>query len=346
MRYGISINGVSVANQGPYAKMAEDAGFELVVTNDNRGNNDAFIKMTAMALATKKIQIGSGICRAFVRTPIATGTAALTLDELSGGRAMLNLGGGTRRQLDYGIEIEQGAVRMKEVIEIMRLLWENHPHNFDYKGKFYQLQAAQPGASRFRGEKTNKRLPVYIACVREAMMRTMGEIADGSAGHPDWHPAYIEKVVLPNLEIGLRRAGRTREDFDLSCWRICHIVGNGVDRATARRSAAREIAGYLQVRSYSLLLDSAGWFKEKEAIYDAALNRKDFEATIDAVTDEIIDAIAIVGTPDEVRKKAESYEGVLDRIILHGGGEENHLAMMEVFSGMSKPGRHSPAWLL
>ena len=131
MRYGISINGVSVANQGPFAKMAEDAGFELVVTNDNRGTHDTFVKMTAMALATKTIQIGSGICRAFVRTPIATGTAAMTLDELSGGRVMLCLGGGTKRQIDYGIEIEHGAVRMKEVIEIMRLLWKNNPYGFD-----------------------------------------------------------------------------------------------------------------------------------------------------------------------------------------------------------------------
>src|SRR3954463_9686728 len=103
MRYGISIAGVGLKNVGAYAKMAEDAGMELVVTDDNRGPSDTFVKMTAMALATKKIQIGSGICRAFVRTPISTGSAAMTLDNMSDGRVVMCMGGGTRRQYDFGL---------------------------------------------------------------------------------------------------------------------------------------------------------------------------------------------------------------------------------------------------
>jgi alkanesulfonate monooxygenase SsuD/methylene tetrahydromethanopterin reductase-like flavin-dependent oxidoreductase (luciferase family) len=331
MRYGISLAGVGLHDVAKFAGMAEDAGFELVVTDDNRGPSDVFVKLTAMALATKTIQIGSGICRAFVRTPISTGSAAMTVDELSGGRMWLGLGGGTRRQLDFGIEIEQGARRMREVIEIMRLLWENHPRPYAYNGRFYQLQGNPPGARREMGPPKARRIPVYIATVREAMTRTMGEIADGSAGHPDWHAQYIQKVVLPNLEIGLRRAGRERKDFDLTCWRICHIAMNGVDRKTARREAARHVANYLQVRSYSILLDSAGWIREKEAIYDAALVRRDPEALTDAITDEMLDAIALTGTPDEVLKKAQEYEGLVDRIVLIGGNDDNKRAMMEVF---------------
>jgi alkanesulfonate monooxygenase SsuD/methylene tetrahydromethanopterin reductase-like flavin-dependent oxidoreductase (luciferase family) len=185
MRYGIAIAGLPIKVHGEYAKMAEDAGFELVVTNDNRGNHDTFVKMAAMAVATKKIQIGSGICRAFVRTPIATGTAAMTVDDLSDGRVVLSLGGGTRRQVDYGIEIEHGAVRLKEVIEIMRLLWANHPNLFEYNGRFYQLQGDAAGARRPSDrEYSNRRIPINVACVRDAAIRAMGEYADGSAGHP------------------------------------------------------------------------------------------------------------------------------------------------------------------
>jgi alkanesulfonate monooxygenase SsuD/methylene tetrahydromethanopterin reductase-like flavin-dependent oxidoreductase (luciferase family) len=165
----------------------------------------------------------------------------------------------------------------------------------------------------------------------------MGEIADGSAGHPCWHPAYIEKVLWPNLDAGLKRAGRTRADFDLTCWRFCLIVRPGLDRATARRRIAREIAGYLQVRSYSSLFDSAGWEKEKEALWDAALKRRDMEAATDAVTDEIIDAVALVGTADEVREKAAKYEGILDRIILYSYGwdDEDRRAIMQTFGPKS-----------
>ncbi len=332
MRYGLSVAGASVLEVGALTKEAEDAGFEIALTNDNRGTQDTFIKLAAMAISTSKINLGTGICRAFVRTPIATGTAAMTLDELSHGRMVLCLGGGTRRQLDYGIEIDHGAARLKEVIEIMRLLWANHPKLFQYDGKFYQLQGDRPGAQLGTEAGASRRIPVYMATVREAAIRMMGEIADGSAGHPNWHIGYINKIVLPNLEIGLKRAGRSRADFDLSGYRITHIVGGDVDRKTARRRAAREIAGYMQVRSYSVLMDCVGWTKEKEAIYDAALRRRDPEATIDAITDEMIDEIALVGTPDEVLEKVKRYEGVYDRIILHGGGTDNKRRIIETFA--------------
>jgi alkanesulfonate monooxygenase SsuD/methylene tetrahydromethanopterin reductase-like flavin-dependent oxidoreductase (luciferase family) len=331
MHYGISLSGTPLNKLGEFAKMAEDAGFELAVVDDNRGPGDVFVKVTAMALGTTTIQVGTGICRAFVRTPISTGSAAMTIDDLSGGRMVLCLGGGTRRQLDFGIEIEHGAPQLKEVIEIIRLLWANHPVPFEYKGRFYQLQGAVPGTRQARGDRRERHIPVYIATVREAATRMMGEVADGSAGHPDWHIRYINEVVLPNLAIGLKRAGRERKDFDLTCWRICHIATDGVDRKTARREAARHVANYLQVRSYSILLDSGGWTKEKEAIYDAALVRRDPEALTDAITDEMLDAMALVGTPDEVRKQAAAFEGILDRIVLIGGDEHNKRAMMEVF---------------
>jgi hypothetical protein len=64
---------------------------------------------------------------------------------------------------------------------------------------------------------------------------------------------------------------------------------------------------------------------------DAALVRRDHEALVDAITDEMIDAIALVGTPDEVRKQAAKYEGVVDRIVIYGGDEETKRMQMEVF---------------
>lgn len=332
MKFGISIQGPAVKDHGYFAKLAEDAGFDLALTNDNRGPNDVFVKLAAMALATSKIKISPGICRAFVRTPIATASAMMTLDHLSDGRAVLSLGGGTRRQIDFGIEVEHGGTRLKEVIEICRLLWANHPKLFQYDGKFYQLKGEQAGIMMGNDGGGQRQIPILVAAIREPMLRITGEVADGTAGHPNWHIPYIQKHVMPALEAGWKKSGRTREDFDLTCYRICHVVTDEVDEKTARRRAAKEIAGYMQVRSYSLLLDSAGWFKEKEAIYDAALVRKDYEATLDAVTDEMIDAIALVGTPSEIRKKAEMYDGILDRIVLHGGGDDNKRAFIKAFA--------------
>ena len=78
------------------AKMAEDANFGLAWGIDTPRSN-AFIHMAAMAANTTKIQIGSGIARAFVRGPLQTAASAVDLDRLSNGRMLLGLGSGTRK---------------------------------------------------------------------------------------------------------------------------------------------------------------------------------------------------------------------------------------------------------
>src|ERR1043166_9375284 len=75
------------------ARLAEDAGFGLTWGIDTPRSN-AFVQMAAMAANTTKIQIGSGIARAFVRGPLQTAAAAVDLDRLSRGRMVLGLGSG------------------------------------------------------------------------------------------------------------------------------------------------------------------------------------------------------------------------------------------------------------
>ena len=96
-RLGISLAGQRLEDKVLLAQEAEDAGFEVAWVNDDPGQ-DTFVAMSLMAAATKRIHVGSGVCRAFIRHPIVTASAASDIQEYSGGRMRLGFSTGTKGQ--------------------------------------------------------------------------------------------------------------------------------------------------------------------------------------------------------------------------------------------------------
>jgi probable F420-dependent oxidoreductase len=289
------------------ARMAEDAGFGLAWGIDTPRSN-VFVHMAAMAANTKTIQVGSGIARAFVRGPLQTAAAAVDLDRLSQGRTVLGLGSGTRKQNLYELSahIDHPASQIRELIHIIRQVWTlNGEGDLDFQGKFYRLSA--------RGFTLPKPLrqdvPIYVAAVNPFMLRVAGEVADGLAGHPCYSAQYMKEKGLPHLAAGWQRAGKNRRDFKITSWLITNIAK---DRKQARREAAYQIGFYMSTRSYGDILDFHGWQKEKDAIRVAFFEKRDMEAVADAVSDEMIDTLALAGTPDDCRTQLERYRDVLN----------------------------------
>jgi len=297
------------------ARLAEEARFGLAWGIDTPRSN-AFVQLAAMAANTKTIQIGSGIARAFVRGPLQTASATVDLDRLSHGRMVLGLGSGTRKQnlFELGVPIDHPASQIKELIQIIRRVWAlKGEGDLDFPGKFYRLNA--------RGFTLTKPIrddmPIYMAAVNAFMLRVAGEVADGLAGHPCFSVKYIKEAVLPQLEIGWQRAGKNRKDYTITSWIITNIA---TDRKQARREAAYQIGFYMSTRSYGGMMDFHGWQKEKEAIRVAFFEKRDMEAVADAVSDEMIDTLALAGTPDDCRTQLERYREVLDFPTLYTAG--------------------------
>ena len=88
------------------------------------------------------------------------------------------------------------------------------------------------------------------------------------------------------------------------------------DPQIARREAAQQIAFYSSVKTYEHVLDVSGFARQGAAIRDA-FARRDLPAMFAAVTDDMIDAMAVAGTAAEVREGLRRYEGVLDHIVLY-----------------------------
>jgi probable F420-dependent oxidoreductase len=308
-RYSLGISVGPAKEVARTAARAEAAGFEAVWTSEMF--SDPFLPLAAAATSTTQVQLGTSIALAFVRSPWVTALSALDLDVLSGGRFVLGLGTGLKRLNErwHGVAYGKPTPHIRECVQVVRLITErahlNEPIRFS--GQYYDLnlQGWSRPVKPVRG-----RIPIYLAGVREGMIRTAAQVADGLLGHPIYSLRWIREVVLPSLARGLGESGRKREGFHL-CLAVCCALGKDV--SAAKRAAAATIAFYATVNTYEPLF--LGFPAEVKAI-QAAVLRGDTEAMTTAVSDEMIETFAVVGTPDEARRKLAPYAELADSICL------------------------------
>ncbi len=303
MRHGLILAAPTIADQVEAARRAEAAGFDSVWTIEFF-NQHGFVRLAAVAAATERVRVGTAIAYAFMRTPLLAASAALDIDEISGGRMILGLGSGTRSMNErwYSVPFEHPpAPRMREAVALIRAAFAAAKGGgLRFEGEYYDVQIpmyARPDAAR-------ETVPIYVAGVNRGMIRAAAAVADGLVGHPVYTREYIRQRVLPELEGS--RCG-------LAPYVVCSISD---DVEEARREARAQVAFYYSTKLYHTILDVHGWRPAGEEIA-AAFRRLDFAAMAAAVSDEMLDAIAITGRPAEVRDRLKQWEGLSDQALLY-----------------------------
>ncbi len=303
MRKGLILGAPTIAGQIEVAKRAERAGFDSVWTTEFF-HQHGFVRLAAVAGATERVKVGTGIAYAFMRTPLLAASAAMDVDEISGGRMVLGLGSGTRNMNEkwYSVPFDAPpAPRMREAVQLIRAAFAaKKGGGLRFEGDYYNVNIPmyqRAGAAR-------ESVPIYVAAVNKGMIRAAAAVADGLVGHPIYTRRYIAEVVNPELE-GTR--------CELAPYLLCSIAD---DPDLARREARAQIAFYYSTRLYHTILDVHGWRPLGEAI-SAAFRKMDFKAMSDAVTDELLDAVAIAGRPDEVRDRLREWEGLTNQVLLY-----------------------------
>lgn len=163
---------------------------------------DPLIMMGAAGAATSTIRVGVCVTDTIRRHPAMLAQAALTVDHLAGGRAIIGLGSGERMNITpYGMEWSKPVGRLEEAVEVMRLLWStDKPVDFD--GQFFKLRDAVLGLRPLDGRPPQ----VWLAAHGPRMLGIAGRLADG------WLPtnirpdAYAEKLAV--IRESAERAGR------------------------------------------------------------------------------------------------------------------------------------------
>ena len=314
------------------AVAAEKAGFSSVLSVEFF-NQHAFVVLGAIAQATERIRIGTGIANAFTRSPLVHATAAMDLDELSGGRMILGLGSGTRKMnVDWwGMPFSKPAGKMREEVRLIREIFAaGNGFGFRFEGEHWQLNIPafiRPGA---RAD-----LPIWVAAVNGAMMRAAGSVADGLVGHPIATRRWHREQTLPTVRAAEDKAGRPSG----ACALVPYVMTSlHHDRGRAIENAKKQIGFYYTSRLYHSILEPHGMLEVGEQCR-AALRTFDINAMAAAVPDELVDEIAIAGTPDEARDRLKQWDGLCEEVLLYapsvGVAKEdlatNHELMLATF---------------
>jgi len=273
---------------------AEELGYESAYVTHIAGR-ESLTLVTAYAMRTQKIRVGTGVVPIYTRTPATMAQTAATIDDLSGGRLNLGLGVSHRPVVEgwHGQTIDRPVSEMREYASIVRaiLRGEQPPAGEKWRTGF-QLSGYGPFPE----------LPIYVAALSPGMLRLAGEIADGVIL---WlcTPPYIRDVVIPMVREGRERAGKTLEGFDV----VPAVPTAAVeDPAVAHASLRRELLPYFGLPFYRAMLERSG-FADEIAGFDAAAATGDGDAMQQAISERFLDTLAAVGDRDAVKAGIDRY---------------------------------------
>ena len=280
-----------------YGMRAEERGFRAAWFPEITFG-DAFGPATAVATKTSRIGLGTGVVGIWSRSAVTMALQAATLNELSDGRLLLGVGLQARGYVEgwHGQTYERPVRAMREYVTILRRILSGE--NVTFEGEIFSVHGFQ-----LMMQPPEQPARIYMAAIGPQMTRLAGELADGIIGYC-YSAAYLRDTVLPNLQAGAERAGRSLDGFDIACG-FPAIV-------TPDDAGLEQIKG--QVMMFATAKSSSPEYASSFAAagYDVTpiqerVDAGDVDGALGLVTDEMADALTIAGSPDNVRRRIAEY---------------------------------------
>lgn len=280
------------------ARQAESLGYASVWAGELWGV-DAFVTLGRIAGATDRVGLGTAIVNVYSRTPAALAMAAATLDEASAGRARLGLGASTERAIEglHGLEYDRPVRRTHETAAIAgEVLGGDEPVSYD--GEVLTVSHVPP---------LDADVPLYNAALGPANRRATGRLFDG------WlpHNVPLDRLdeAFDTIASAARAAGRDPDEI-----RVAPYVPTAVaeDEATARDQVAQHVAYYVGSGAGYRRAVAMSFPEAAETIADRWADG-DRDGARAAVTEPMIDALGIAGTPATAR---ERFHDLADRSLI------------------------------
>ena len=277
----------------------EAAGYDGVRTAEM--NHDPFFPLLLAAEHSERLEIATSIAVAFARSPMNLANIGHDLNAYSKGRFTLGLGSQIKPHITKRFSMQWGApaAQMRELVLAMRAIWANwyEGEALAFVGKYYTHTLMTPAFSP--QDKEYGAPKVILAAVGPHMTEVSGEVADGMIIHPFSTLPYIESVTLPAIDKGLSKAGRSRDDFEIS---YSNFVVTGRDDAEfqASKTAAKErIAFYGSTPAYRGVLESIG-VGDLQGELNTMSKQGRWKEMGHLISDDILDAFAVVGEPKDI----------------------------------------------
>ncbi|MCL4458435.1 MAG: LLM class flavin-dependent oxidoreductase [Chloroflexi bacterium] len=297
MRAGVLILGRHPAERlVKMVKLSEACGYDFFWYADQRFFREVYASLALCAVHSMRIVLGPCVTDPYSRHPAMTAAAIATVDEISGGRAVLGIGAGYSGFAEMGLQREKPALAIREAIALIRLLLAGG--KVDFQGK----------ATSFSGKldfPTRPDIPIYIASNSPKTLELAGEVADGVI----ISSCVSERVIKPAQELvanGARRRGRDPREIEFVA-RIdtCVCPDSRLAKAAVKPRIARQLMSdyphfnFMAPLGLEVPLALRQKIAEIGYSHDPAL----VSAVADLVPDEFVDHLSLAGNAVEVAEK-------------------------------------------
>jgi probable F420-dependent oxidoreductase len=201
---------------------------------------------------------------------------------------------------------------MREYVLCLQAIFKTFQNNKQpsyFSGKHYQYTMSPPVFTA--GPIEHPHIPIHLAAVNPYMSRLAGELGDGVFAHPVCTARYIREVMLPQVEAGARKAGRSLSDVDIIG---APIIVTGRDREeleAEKQLLKRRVAFYASTRTYHPVFDVHGWREMGLKLHALSLENR-WEEMVTLIPDEMAAEFGTVGYLDEIGPQLkERWSGIL-----------------------------------
>jgi 5,10-methylenetetrahydromethanopterin reductase len=296
MRVGLCFDGFySIQEMIELAQLADVIGMESIWMSDHLCFRDSLTTSMALLASTKNIKVAPAPMSPYSRSPIITAMSITTMEEFAPGRVIASPGTGNAAALkEAGIESPHPLETMREYVEILRRFLSGETVNF--QGKAFQINGAKMGFV------PSTPIPMYLTAVRPRMLRLAGEIGDGVLLSGGCSPGYIARCVR-EIETGTARAGKSLADRDVAGFVTAAV---SEDRKQAIDANKMFLAYIFRNVHHTENIRLGGGKVDQEGLA-AAVAKRDWEAAKKFISDEVVLAHSIAGTPDECRQQLDAF---------------------------------------
>jgi probable F420-dependent oxidoreductase len=291
------------------ARKAEELGYDGVFTSQT--GHDPFLPLALSAEHTQRVTLATAVAIAFPLSPTSLAHIAWDIQALSGGRLLLGLGSQVKGHIvrRFGMSYAPPGPRMREYILALRAVWDcwQNGTKLDFQGDYYNLTLMTPYFNPGPIEQPHVR--IYVSAVNPYMLRLAGELCDGVRLHAFNTAKYTREMILPNLEAGARKAGRSLSDIDIAGGSFLVTGETEQEMEQAKRAVKTQVAFYGSTRSYRGVFEAHGWGDVCPQLHELSTQGRWVEMA-DLITDEMLEEFAVVS----------DYDGLVPKIKARWGG--------------------------
>jgi 5,10-methylenetetrahydromethanopterin reductase len=326
MRVGLCFDGFySIHEMIELAQLADVSGLESIWMSDHLCFRDSLTTSVALLASTRKVKVAPAPMSPYSRQPIISAMSIATMAEFAPGRVIAAPGTGNAAALkEAGIESPRPLRTMREYVEILRRLLSGETVNFH--GEMFQINGAKMGFV------PSTPIKMYLTAVRPRMLRLGGEIGDGVLLSAGCAPGYIAQCIT-EIKKGAEKAGKSLADGDVAGFVTAAVSENPQEAIEANKIF---LAYVFRNTHHAENIRLGGGKVDQEALA-AAVGKRDWDAAKKLISDEVVFAHSVAGTPADCRKQLEAVvtAGLKLPILLPMGTQEARKKVIRMAKDLS-----------